>query len=787
MNFTDNNVTFKDIFNAGLITGGPKIAKGKYKKDSNNNITGNMPVVNAIDIDWLKAEVPGISDPITSTGQLLAIIGQVKQAIGNISTAPNQTILDRLTILEDAVRNIQENGTGGDDIPSDLVEQLTTLNNQVSSLQTADQNILSRLTTVENKVNNQSSSQNQSIIQQITELMNQVEALDKTKHRIMEKDAYDSLTSYDPDTLYFIIGEPDYIIVNGGSGGSGGGSSTRIDLDSISTQLTINGQLHRENNITLEPGKTYIISGTLAGNITIDASSYTASQMEIIGNTEIILSDVIIVSDETPYAIQYKTPVENKGFKDLIVTVSKNTVNIICCRVEIPIAEDQWGALHSMNNLVVRGSGYLSLRNDGGHGIRATEVDIAGPHIYCTVEHDAIHGKKLFWDYGTLYITKANDGLGTGVNGRIVVLGGTFNTNNIKGTLFDSKQTGLYNPNISMTGITTMEGMLELTPQNFASALNVGYPGYVYKWPTKIDYSAGTNGEQVPLTNNVYKVSGNSHPIVSVVGAIANPIEIVTSGGVDAVVYLNNAFVATNTNAPSIYYNPSDKTGKVKIFNVQDSLNIVKNIYTENTFGQPVNYECDAIKSENNINVEVKNGSHMYVSSAFADGIDGGTMKITDSKGTLVVTHCGQRGLKGNVVVIGPNCEVTQSHITSYYKDPEDIDNYTTFDGICVVKDNCQHTEVGPAQSGNNVKNTGFADIYARNGKASKGEFALQNSELNGVLITGSIGAVISIDMDNASNMNYNSIATPAVSQTKITTISNERVVAYNVYKEAVA
>ena len=132
--------------------------------------------------------------------------------------------------------------------------------------------------------------------------------------------------------------------------------------------------------------------------------------MEIIGNTEIILSDVIIVSDETPYAIQYKTPAENKGFKDLIVTVSKNTVNIICCRVEIPKADDQWGALHSMNNLVVRGSGYLSLRNDGGHGIRATEVDIAGPHIYCTVEHDAIHGKKLFWDYGTLYITKASPG-----------------------------------------------------------------------------------------------------------------------------------------------------------------------------------------------------------------------------------------------------------------------------------------------------------------------------------------------------------------------------------------
>lgn len=788
MNFTDNGVTFKDILNAGLVTGGPKIAKGKYKKDSNNNITGNMPVINAIDIDWNKAEVPGLNDPITSTGQLLALIGQLKQVLGNTSTSANQTILDRLTVLESAVNELQE-GTGGA-IPDDLVNQLETITNKITALESSNANISTRLTTVEQKVNQSGGGNQQAIIQQITELMQQVEALDKTKHRIMEKDAYDSLTSYDPDTLYFIIGEPDYIIVNGG--GQGGGTSTRIDLDSISTQLTINGQLHRESNIVLEPGGTYIISGTLAGTLTIDASQYTSSEMEIIGNTEIILSDVIIVSDETSYGILYKTPADNKGFKDLILTVNKNTANIVCCRLEIPRGDDQWGAIHSMNNLVVRGVGYLSVRNDGGHGIRATEVDIAGTHIYAATEHDAIHGKKLFWNYGTLYITKANDGLGTGTDGRIIVLGGTFNSSNIEGTLFDSGKTGLYNGNISITGISTMEGMLELTPQNYASAMNVGYPGYVYKWPTKQAYSAGTDGEQVQLTNNVYKVTGNTNPIISVVGVISNPIEIVTSGGVDAVVYLNNAYCTSDKNVPTIYYNPSDKSGKVKIFNVQDSINIVKNTYTENTFNQASAYECDAIKSENNINVEVKNGSHMYVTSDFGDGIDGGTMKITDSKGALVVTKCGQRGLKGNVVVIGPNCEVETSHIVSYYKDPEDehgtpIEDYTTFDGICVVKDNCTHGEVGPAISGNNVKNTGFADIYARNGKADKGEFAVQNSELNGILIVGSIGAVRSIDMDNASNINYNSIATPSVQQVKITTIANEKYVAYNIYKEPVA
>ena len=602
----------------------------------------------------------------------------------------------------------------------------------------------------------------------------------------MEKDTYDSLTSYDPNTLYFIIGEPDYIIVEGGGSGGGTTPSTRIDLDTIATQLTINGQLHRENNITLEPGGTYVISGTLAGTITIDASEFTANQMETIGNTEIILSDVIIVSDDFTYGILYKTPAENKGYKDLIVTVNKNTANIICCRYEQEKGENQWGALHSMNNLIVRGTGYLSLRNDGGHGIRATEVDIAGPHIYASVIHDVIHGKKLFWNYGSLYTTKANDALGTGENGRIIVLGGSFNTLNIDGTLFDSKQSGLYNANITITGNNRMQGMVELNPQNFASVLNVGYPGYVYKWESKAAYTAGTGGVQVSLTNNIYKITGNTHPFISVVGAISNPIEIVTSGGVDATIYLNNAYISTNTNYPSIYYNPGDKSGKIKIFNVQDSLNVVKNTYSEAEFGNAETYECDAIKSENNINIEIKNGSHMYVLSDFADGIDGGTMKITDSKGTLVVSHCGQRGLKGNVVVIGPNCEVTESHITSYYQDPEDLNNYSSFDGICIVKDNCQKGEPGAVIS-SNAKNTGFADIYARNGKATKGEFALKNSELNGIVITGTVGAVVSIDMDNASNMNFNKVVTPTVQQTKIVTASNETVIAYNVYKEPVA
>jgi len=100
MNFIDNGVTFKDILNAGIITGGPKIAKGKYKKDANNNITGNMPVVNAIDIDWNKAEIPGIDDPITSTGQLLSLIGELKQMIGDSGSIDPSILSNYATIAQ---------------------------------------------------------------------------------------------------------------------------------------------------------------------------------------------------------------------------------------------------------------------------------------------------------------------------------------------------------------------------------------------------------------------------------------------------------------------------------------------------------------------------------------------------------------------------------------------------------------------------------------------------------------------------------------------------------------
>ena len=231
--------------------------------------------------------------------------------------------------------------------------------------------------------------------------------------------------------------------------------------------------------------------------------------------------------------------------------------------------------------------------------------------------------------------------------------------------------------------------------------------------------------------------------------------------------------------------------GKLKILSSKDTTNIILNTNKTDSFNinvltQSPGYEGDAIKSENNVAFEIKNNSHLYISSTFGDGIDAEVLKINDSKGYIIVTYCGQRGLKGNAIVIGPNADIGDSVISYYYENTDaDADKYATFDGVAIIKDNCVYT--GESAGSADSKTTGFADIYARNGKHKKGVFGTRNSELNGIILTGSVGAVVGIDMNNAVNLYYNRIVTPSVPLTNIPQSSKESDFAQNIYKEAVS
>ena len=229
---------------------------------------------------------------------------------------------------------------------------------------------------------------------------------------------------------------------------------------------------------------------------------------------------------------------------------------------------------------------------------------------------------------------------------------------------------------------------------------------------------------------------------------------------------MNNAYIETIGNAPSIANLPD--VGRVKITAIKDTINVIINKDIEG------DGDHDAVKSENNVTIEVKGGSTLYVTSNIGDGVDGGETRFIDSKGACITTKCGERGVKGNAIVIGPEAEINASAIDGYITDLTDPE-YTTFDGIFIAKGNVLNHTVGLVTYPDGMtdkdekeayaKTVGFADVFARNGKASKGMFGTTDTELKGIAIIGSLGAVIKIDEGNAKHLHVNNLLMDAVNQ----------------------
>ena len=577
--------------------------------------------------------------------------------------------------------------------------------------------------------------------------------------------------------------------------------------------LKINGIAYTDKNIVLAPGGTYEISGTHYGTITVNANEFTPNAW-----TTIILNNVTIISDES-YGILYDCPEQNnKGYQGLNINLYKDSQNFIICNKEnIDDNDSKFASIDSWKDMNVQGVGYLSVYNNVGHGLRAETMNIAGAHIYMDVEHDGVHGKTVNVLDGVFYFQKAKDGFGTTDNGQINVFGGEFEFAGVTQDAFDSKQPGIF-------------AIENITGNNFVNIENMYDEGTVTAYPTKEDYEAKTNGVQINLAiettvnsgwfynadenENVVKSAepaghvvwvwddpvevlfdapqayliNAEYNVVEVTGKITRPIVRATdaitigdnptfskskgklNGGYDNKldIYLNGAVIVTEGHAPSIANLPD--AGRVKIIAVKDTINAIINKDTIENDSEGL-YDHDAIKSENNMIVEAKNESILYVTSLIGDGLDAGDLKITDSKGSIIIKNCGERGIKGTYVVIGPNAEIP-SGIINPYIEPTDTENYTTFNGILIVKDNCIEHEISEGVVTNEdpeSKLTGFADIYGRNGKHSKGKVFFTNNELKGVVIVNSIGARDSIDLGNASNLYVNRLLITATNPIDIT------------------
>lgn len=564
--------------------------------------------------------------------------------------------------------------------------------------------------------------------------------------------------------------------------------------------ILINGVKFTDKVITLAAGGTYELQGIHEGQIIIDATSVKPDAW-----TTIKMNNATIISDEA-YGILYDCPSSNnKGYQGLYVTLEKDTQNFVVCNKETTVEGDEtYASIDSWKDLTVQGVGYLAVYNNIAHGLRGETMNVAGPHIYIDTVHDGVHGKNVNILDGVFYVQAAKDAFGTTDNGKIIVLGGEFTFVNVTEDNFDSKKDGYYAvAGVSGTKMHPIEDIYE--------------EGTVTAYPTKADYDAKTNGVQINISiettinsgtfynadenENVvasstpagyltwvwddpaevlfdspqaYLINAN-YNVVEVTGKITRPIvrptDAITfveptfskkgklNGGYDNKldIYLNGAVIVTDGHAPSIANLPD--AGRVKITAVKDTVNAIINKDTSENDSEGL-YDHDAVKSENNISIELKNGSVLYVTSGIGDGVDGGETRFTDSKGSFVVTNCGQRGVKGNAIVIGPEAVINSSVIDSYITDVNDPD-YTTFDGIFVAKGNVLNHTVGrgvATEEDPEMKLTGFADVYGRNGKHSKGMFGTTDTELKGVAIIGSLGAAIRMDEGNAQNLYVNTL-----------------------------
>ena len=357
--------------------------------------------------------------------------------------------------------------------------------------------------------------------------------------------------------------------------------------------------------ITLASQGTYVLRGRHYGKVVVGAASETA----LTADTLIILDGVeIYANDSTAYGIYYASQSQT-----MFVTLAANRKNTIICQYYQAKASNQGACLFSEKNMVVQGYGYLACINEGGHGVRASELRLSGnPHLYVEAEHDAIHGNsKLLIDDGFYFINRANDACGTGETGSIVAVGGTFHCFNIEQNVFDSNVPGLLLDavNIITDTIDTVSGMTRVSGTSYFG-----------------EGSVKAGEEDVPNVDGVYTSDALE---VTISGYVEGDINV-SAGKVKVI--LNNAYLKGQ-----IHFTAG--SSNMQVATVVDTLNIIDSVGKS------------AIKSDNNVIVEVKSASYLLIRTD-GNGIEGSTVTLRDTKGVLKIEQCGDYAVIGTDIYI---------------------------------------------------------------------------------------------------------------------------------------
>ena len=174
----------------------------------------------------------------------------------------------------------------------------------------------------------------------------------------------------------------------------------------------------KDNQIKITQGGDFTVSGTLSdGNITISTKE----------KVKIRLSGAKITSSENPCIFVEKS---DKAY----ITLTDGTENHL-------IAENSDdGAIHSKENLEIKGDGSLCIESSAGHGIKASDnLNIENGIISINAASDGIHINYTFkMTGGTVNITSVNDGIDC--ESIVNISGGTINIET-NGTPIENTQT----------------------------------------------------------------------------------------------------------------------------------------------------------------------------------------------------------------------------------------------------------------------------------------------------------------------------------------------------------
>lgn len=477
--------------------------------------------------------------------------------------------------------------------------------------------------------------------------------------------------------------------------------------------------------VVLRTERTYVLSGKLVGQVVVRSPEGELPA----DDTYIVLDGVEIISTGTS-GILYEPEGQAKS---LVITMTRDSVNSVILPTYRPIEDGQGACIQSNNNLKIQGVGYLTLVNKGGHGIKASELSLTGrPHIWVSASHDGVHGSQLISiDDGVYFIDSAKDGFGTGTNGKIYVFGGKVIAYNILENVFDSQVEwtsenfgGMIfakeNPivetdcNIPFKGMRTLYAIDGLDTFGPADYFGVG----TVKCYTLDESKNIINTEQIAPVDGVYTPTTTA---IEIQGYINGRVDMPTNLS-KCNITLNECYIETDEILATIFYHAA--TSRLKLSTAKDTINFIM----QNS--ETAIKDSDAVKSENNLTIELKAGSHLIATSKTDDGLDGGDVNITDGKGTVIVKNCGKCGIKATALLIGPDAESTADKNAPMSAVVTKGTDGTTFNGSIVAINN------GTPTLGNTIAQTqGVGDLGCTNGKWTKGSFYVDNNSLKGACI----------------------------------------------------